>query len=223
MAKLGVVVPYYNQAETLWSSLSSLLESEIPKEIVIVDDGTWPPAFPLGVAKDLKYVKLIRLDPNQGVQFARNVGFYALQGLNCEYTLFSDSDVIWAPNALDKLVQAIKETGLGYAYCDYDKGFTGTWKAGPWSKKKLQKENFISTMSVIRTSALDALPGTVPFDQKIERLQDWDLWLELLKCGIEGAYVPEVLFRTEFKDGAISKRFEYQDAISAIKLKHNLP
>lgn len=223
MAKLGVVVPHYNQAETLWNSLNSLLESEVEKEIVIVDDGTWPPAFPLGIAKSLKYVNLIRLDPNQGVQFARNVGFYALQRFGCEFTLFSDSDVIWAPKALDRLIQAIKETGLAYAYCDYTKGGVGTWKAGPWSRERLMKENFPSTMSVIRTSALDALPNLVPFDEKIERLQDWDLWLELLDYGFEGAYVPEVLFRTDFKDGAISKRSGYQDAISVIKSKHSLP
>ena len=223
--RLGIAIPHRNQWEVFVQSLETLFHSRVEKRVVVVDDcsdGDGGEVNPRRLSMNHRdEIIAIELTPNQGVQFARNIGYYALGRYGCEYTLFSDSDVIWHPGALDKLVDALDESGEAYAYCDYGKGSLGTWVAGEWSEKRLLAANFISTMSVIRTEVLKGFPWP-PFDEKIERLQDWDLWLSLLASGYRGTYVPEVLFDTEFTAPGISMGSGYQDAVNAVREKHGL-
>lgn len=211
---LGIVVPHFNQHETLQGSLKSIAKSEVEKRIVVVDDGSLP-----GSIYAPQNTSLIQLIPNQGVQFARNIGFYFLNRFKCKYTLFSDSDVIWARGALDKLIEALESYGgASYAYCDFlwgDKKLT----SGSFDADKLRSTNYISTMSVIRTEVLNNY-GMNPFDESLERLQDWDLWLRLLERGCVGRYVPEMLFSTEFSENGISAAPGYQEAVNAVNAKH---
>ncbi len=224
--KLGVVIPHFNQWETFPESLESLFKSGVSKKVVVVDDDSDPGVQyapgPLTLkSRRRDEITLVKLTPNQGVQFARNMGYYALGRHGCEYTLFSDSDVIWEPGALDKLVDALERSGEAYAYCDFGKGSLGTWVSGEWDEKRLRASNYISTMSVIATEVLEAC-GDHPFDENIKRLQDWDLWLSLLSKGFRGTYVPEVLFHTEFSAPGISMGSDYQDAVNAVREKHGL-
>ncbi len=223
---LGVVIPHRNQWETFPESLESLFTSKVNKRVVLVDDFSDNEGVSAGpgslTTQHKDEVIGIKLYPHQGVQFSRNTGYYALRRYGCEYTLFSDSDVIWCPGALDKLVDAIERSGEAYAYCDYGRGEPADWIAGEWSEKKLRSVNYISTMSVIRTEAIEACGGH-PFDENIERLQDWDLWLTLLGAGFRGTYVPEILFHTKFLADGISMRTDYQEAVNAVKKKHGLP
>lgn len=225
---LAIIVPHYNQHNTLYPSLTSLLQSHVEKRIVVVDDGSNPPIKPYETVNNVghgTHFSFISLSPNQGVQFARNIGYYSMQGYRCKYTLFSDSDVIWVDGALDKLVDELERSCLAYAYCDYGKGGDGTtFVAGDWSERRLRSMNYISTMTVIRSEVLESClrGGCRPFDESIERFQDWDLWLSLLENGSRGAYVPETLFHTEFRSGCISMRSGDQGAETTVLKKHGL-
>lgn len=218
MVTLGIVIPHFNQFYTLPASVMSLFLSKVHKQIVLVDDGS---DLEMELTIDPYEITIAKIIPKHGVQFARNIGYYILRRFNCKYTLFSDSDVIWHKGALDKLVDALERSDADFAYCDYDRGSLGLWLAGEWSAKRLRASNYISTMSVIRTEALDFL-GDYPFDEKIIRLQDWDLWLSLSSKGLRGTYVREILFRTEFMPDGISMKPGYQDAINVIREKHGL-
>lgn len=222
---LGVVVPHYNQYDTLYESVDSLLKSDIRKKVVVVDDGS--PGVPDGFKTDKpipKEVSVIGFLDNHGVQIARNTGITYLLRYGLEFTLFSDSDVIWVPGALNKLVGALCE-GPGrkasYAYCDWNWGGKDHI-SGPFDANRLRETNYISTMSVLRTKDLLKYAGAFPFDEELTRLQDWDLWLTLLNEGCTGTYVPEVLFNTQFSDTGISSRPGYQEAVNEVTEKHHL-
>ena len=222
---LGVVVPHYNQYDTLYESVGSLFKSPLHKKIVVVDDGSNFVPEGLGAYDKIpNEVSVIGFLDNHGVQISRNTGFCYLLRYGYEFTLFSDSDVIWAPNALNKLVDALCE-GPGrkasYAYCDWNWGGKGL-TAGDFDGNRLRQTNYISTMSVIRTQDLIKYAGAFPFDEELIRLQDWDLWLTLLKEGCTGIHVPECLFNTQFSEGGISNGPGYQEALNAITKKHHL-
>lgn len=224
---LGVVVPHYNQYETLFDSIDSINQSSVRKKIVIVDDGSnFRPPRELASFKPIPdHVTIMGFVDNHGVQVARNTGITYLLRFGCEFTLFSDSDVIWAPRALDKMVGVLnlKTTGknVSYAYCDWNWGGKDHI-SGPFDADRLRETNYISTMSVIRTSDLLKYVGAFAFDESLSRLQDWDIWLTFLKAGQEGIYIPECLFNTQFSETGISNGPGYQEAVNAITKKHHL-
>lgn len=221
---LGVVVPHYNQYDTLYGSIDSIFESHVRKKIVVVDDGsnynTRNAPHPIQDG-----VTIIGFLNNHGVQIARNTGITYLLRYGLEFTLFSDSDVIWAPRALDKLVGVLSlqttRENVSYAYCDWNWGGKDHI-AGPFEADRLRETNYISTMSVIRTKDLVEYVGAFAFDEELKRLQDWDIWLTFLEAGREGIYIPEVLFNTQFSESGISSGSGYQEALNAINKKHKL-
>lgn len=74
-------------------------------------------------------------------------------------------------------------------------------------------------MSVIRTADLP----NPPFDEKIHRLQDWDLYLNLLiNHGKRGVYCEDLVFTTPLKDGISHNGMDYLTAILEVKKKYNL-
>jgi len=86
-----------------------------------------------------------------------------------------------------------------------------------FSAERLLQTNFISTMSLIRT---EAFPG---FDERIQRLQDWDLWLTMLEQGKIGAYCGATVFSTKVRNGITKNgRMGWDEANKIIKQKHNL-
>lgn len=219
MPKIGIVVPHYNQSSTLYKTVFTLLTNKADMKVVVVDDGSVPsivcaPPIP-------KDVTVIGINPNHGVQVARNTGFQYLSRYKCEYTLFSDSDVIWMPGALDKMIEALDaDKGASFAYCDFIWGHMSMF-AGYWDKEKLLKENYISTMSVIRTSHLRGWFEMRPWNEGLERLQDWALWLALVEQGGYGVYVQDVLFKTNLKEGGISRTGSHSEAVRAVRSHTN--
>ena len=161
------------------------------------------------------FTTIIVPDQNKGAQWARNEGF---KGVVSEFTLFSDNDITWKSNALETLVGVLERTPkASYSYGRYLLG-KDLWSHEAWNPYLLKQHNYISTMSVIRTADLP----NPPFDEKIHRLQDWDLWLTMLEQGKRGVYVEDLIFTTPLKDGISHNGMDYLTAILEVKKKHNL-
>jgi hypothetical protein len=82
--------------------------------------------------------------------------------------------------------------------------------------ERLRRENYISTMSLIRRTAF---PG---WDESVLRLQDYDLWLTMSMRGYRGAYVPRVLFAALYVDKGITRTDGYADALRVVHRKHGI-
>ena len=133
----------------------------------------------------------------RGAAWARNVGFAILSQdfPLTEYVLFSDDDIDWDYRALGFMVDILdRHPEAAYTYCAY-KLDNLTIGHQPFDPVWLQKTNYISTMSVIRSSLF---PG---FDEELVRFQDWELWLRMLRDGHKGVYCGATLFQTKRKLG----------------------
>lgn len=88
----------------------------------------------------------------------------------------------------------------------------------PFDREELKKHNYISTMSLIRAEDFSG------FDEKIKRLQDWDLWLTMIEQGKTGVYCGKRIFSTKKgTEHKITAGYEdYKKAYDIIKRKHNL-
>jgi hypothetical protein len=82
----------------------------------------------------------------------------------------------------------------------------------------LRRQNYISTMSVIRR---DAFPG---FDESLRRLQDYDLWLTMLAAGHVGVYCGAEVFSTLVRNGITyaPDAQPYEEALRIVRRKHGL-
>jgi len=142
------------------------------------------------------------------------------------YLMFVDDDSILYENCLREMLDALeKDPGATLAYSDTKMVLypgvpyplpEGVRKAMPWDIPSLRNGNYIETMSLMRR---EAFPG---FDPKINRCQDWDVWLTLAEKGHRGTYIPKVLFELHHFDIGISASVPFEPALAAIKKKHHI-
>ena len=153
-------------------------------------------------------------DQGKGDNWARNEG---AKMVDTEYLLFSDDDIQWRSYALQELLTALKtHPEASYAYGSWTDD-RGELCFEEFDAEQLKKNNYISTMSLIRTKDFCG------FDESIDRLQDWDLFLTLLEQGKVGVQCGFDLFTTTTGNGITNDSSEdYQKAKQIIQKKHAL-
>lgn len=228
-------MPAYNKSIELRPCLASLLQQIYSSyEVIVVNDGsTDNTSHILEDYKDKFWQKKIRFkiiqQNNQGAQMARNRGLREARG---EFIIFWDADVVASPGMLSKMYKTLEDNPkASYAYSSF---FYGKKKFKLWhfDGDKLKQMPYIHTTSLIRRNDF---PGK--WDVRVERLQDWDLFLTMLENEKIGVFVPEFLFTILTGHGTMSswlpKTFyklmpwhkevkKYQSAMRAIKKKHKL-
>lgn len=104
--KVMAVVLNWNDRDAVGACLRSLLQTELPCQITVVDNGSTD-GSPEHVARIAPGANLIALPRNVGPSAARNVAVrQALQTGGPDYFLFLDNDTLVHPQALAHLVQA---------------------------------------------------------------------------------------------------------------------
>ena len=127
-------------------------------------------------------------DPHRhGAAGARNAGF---EHCRQEYVFFLDDDTLLRPYTLEYLYRALERNKrASFAYCDWmvcnhpTRG-NEIIRPGAWDPVRLQKENYISTMTLIRSEVF----ARYRWDPELRMFQDWDLWLRMVADGHNGAY-----------------------------------
>ena len=108
-------VSTYNRKDLLRLSLNSLLEQSYKNcEIVVVDDGSSDGTEQM-VREEFPQVKYIYQE-NAGDAAAKN---HAARAGSGEYIVFNDSDDLFLPDAVERLVEALPEDGNGCSYGTY--------------------------------------------------------------------------------------------------------
>lgn len=105
MTKVSVIIPTHSRPDLLPRAVNSARAAATEVEIIVVDDASTDQTA--GVCKGLKEVKYIRLDRNQGVAGARNVGILTSTG---NYVAFLDDDDLRLPGSLDLQAAAMDES-----------------------------------------------------------------------------------------------------------------
>ncbi len=191
---ISIVIPTYQHAGEIAACLHSIFAQTFKDyEIIVVNDGSTDNT--LEVLKPfLDRITLINQE-NRGGNAARNRGFDASRA---DFVLFCDADIVMRPDMLEKMLAALQaHPEASYAYSSFRFG----WKAfrlWPFDAAKLRRNNYIHTTSLLRRADFPR------FDEKIRRLQDWDLWLTMLEQGHVGVWIPEYLFQAIPHVGGIS-------------------
>lgn len=117
MSRVSVVIPCYNAAPFIASTLESVLAQTLPcHEIIVVDDGSVDASADI-VRRYAPAVTLLQ-QPNQGESSARNRGIESASG---DWVAFLDADDLWLPEKTAKQLEALSRTPG--AACSH----TGLW------------------------------------------------------------------------------------------------
>ena len=194
---ISVIMPTWNRANSILAAVNSVLgQSYLPKELIIVDDGSTDDTIDLLKKEYGKEISngLIKILHNnhKGVSAARNAGLTASSG---DYIAYLDSDNIWRNHYLLLMAAAFSENDeLNCAYSAlerFDNNNKGKNKilATNYDRKRLLDANFIDLNVFIHSRQLfDQLGG---FDTKLKRLVDWDLIIRYTKNYMP-AFIPFV-------------------------------
>jgi glycosyltransferase involved in cell wall biosynthesis len=239
--KLSIIIPFYQNERKLSSCLASLAKQTVfddfaaEVEVIIINDGGEAQNYAedyaelRGRVKNLIFYNISHV----GAAGARNFGWQKTSG---EFIFFCDADVIFLKNdALEKMIKVLSENPVvAFCYSSFKFG----WKKFPgveFDAVKLKKNNYISTMSLIRREWLQKISPDRPWDENLKRFQDWDLWLSLVEKGGKGIMLPEFLWQAS--GGTMSKWLpsffykifknnnrvkKYEEAKTIIMEKHNL-
>jgi glycosyltransferase involved in cell wall biosynthesis len=237
--KLSIIIPFYQNQKNLSNCLKSLSNQTVfslydknEVEIIIINDGDdsfiWDNEIIHYSLFIIHYFKIL----HSGAPAARNFGFQKSTG---EYIFFCDSDVIFLKNnALEKMIKILEENkDKAFCYSRFKFGLK-KFPCQEFNIDDLKKNNYISTMSLIRHEWLEKV-GEKPWDENIKKFQDWDLWLSIIEKGGNGIFIPEYFWKA--KAGGMSKWLprlfykvfknsknvrEYEEAKSIVIKKHNL-
>jgi len=103
--KLSVVIPVYNEKTTIMEVLERVRRADLPKEIIVVDDGSTD-----GTREILQAIppsadlKIILLPGNSGKGAALRAGFAAVSG---DIVVIQDADLEYDPAEYGNLIQPI--------------------------------------------------------------------------------------------------------------------
>lgn len=178
----SIIITTHSRPHLLTRAVESARAAGTNIEVVVVDDASTDETGRVG--KTLPMVNYVRVERNQRVAGARNVGLLASCG---EYVTFLDDDDLRLPGSLDeqiKFLEADRQAGLIYGQAVVgDQAGKPTEHVYPlvcqqgdvfWN---LLGQNFIPCGSaVFRRSCLNCVG--LP-DNSLPGLDDWDLWIRI--------------------------------------------
>ncbi|MFK0152539.1 bifunctional polysaccharide deacetylase/glycosyltransferase family 2 protein [Streptomyces sp. NPDC090493] len=107
--RVSVIVPAYNESAGIEAAVRSLLASDHPVEIIVVDDGSTDGTADLVESLRLPRVRVIR-QPNAGKPAALNTG---LAAATCDLVVMVDGDTVFEPDAVRMIVQPFADLRVG--------------------------------------------------------------------------------------------------------------
>ncbi|HEV8169993.1 MAG TPA: glycosyltransferase family 2 protein, partial [Pyrinomonadaceae bacterium] len=110
MASVSVIIPTFDRPHLLPRAVESALRAGTDVEVIVVDDASTDATA--SVCANLQGIKYVRLDRNQGVAGARNVGILES---TADFIAFLDDDDLRLPGSLDhqlSLFDSLPEAGF---------------------------------------------------------------------------------------------------------------
>jgi len=196
-ALVSVIIPAYQAGSNISGTLDSVLAQTFSDyEIILVNDGSPDTELLEQVLRSYPCVRYFKQE-NRGPSAARNRGILEARS---QYVAFLDSDDSWFPQYLSTQIAILRgNPALGLVYGDsllvrngirIGRAFERERQAQPVTfEALLQERSTISTSSTV--ACRQALIDAGLFDERLNRCEDFDLWLRMAFRGVSIAYHPQ--------------------------------
>jgi glycosyltransferase involved in cell wall biosynthesis len=226
--KISVVIPTRNRCDSLKRAIKSVLNQTFRDfEIIVVNDGSTDNTSEYLSSLKEPLLHSIELSTNSGGGSARNEGIENARG---SFTAFLDDDDEWEPSKLQEQMNAIdrhnvdivhtgincyRSNGSFLKYVFMTPAFKDTFKS-------MMNDNYLGGTSSILVK-ISSLKKSGFFDPELPALQDWDLYIRLLKsgCSIHGINKPLVKYHIVDPTKNVSINYtRYKNASDYLKKKY---
>lgn len=212
-ALVAVIIPTYNRAQTLFTSVQSVLAQSYENiELIIVDDGSTDETAEKIMQLSDARVRYIRQENNSGACAARNRGIREAKG---QFIALQDSDDIWHSDKLEKQMALLRSANADIVFCAMRQIYYNRRKtrhfpylsnvSGLKDKQEIFEQllsgNFISSQTILVKADV---ARQLPFDEDLPRMQDWDWALRASQ-----------LFSIRFFDEELVDAYIGKDSISS--------
>ncbi|MEK7092229.1 MAG: glycosyltransferase family 2 protein [Patescibacteria group bacterium] len=195
--KVTVIIPTYNEEETINKCLESLCEQTYKKiEVIVVDDGSIDNT--LSIVGDLRFKKYdLRIfeQKHKGPGEARNLGATHAKG---EILVFVDADMTFERDFIEKLVAPIIRGNASGTWSreEYVSNWENVWALcwninEGWEERKLHPKNYPPTQKVFRALLKSEFDKVGGFELGGYYTDDWSL---SQKLGYEAVAAPDAKF-----------------------------
>lgn len=204
-SEVTVVITSYNYSQYLLEALESVRAQTLSNiDLIIVDDGSSDDSIDLLMQWAERHknrfnrFQIHQSIKNVGLGGARNIGIAASETL---YSMQLDADNRLMPDTCEKLLNALRNTNIGYAY-PLIQHFGAEEAIGghiPFHPLRLTVGNYIDAMAMIAKWAWAAVGGFY-VQRDAMGWEDYDLWCCLAEMGIGGTQVSEAIaeYRAHF-------------------------
>ncbi len=232
MPEVSIIIPTYNRAQNLEGAVESALSQSYQNfEIIIIDDGSTDntPEVIGKLKGNSNKIRGFRFNENQGGNSARNKG---VKESSSPIIAFLDDDDRWHKDKLEKQVKKIKDENIDLTYAAKNvihlekngKSFY-SYKTPRYSNnifKSIMHDNFIGSTSsaVIKKDVIKSAGG---FDPSLPALQDYDLYIRIIKNGgkIFGFKEPLIDYVIVSEERSITCRLDvFEDAAKILNNKY---
>ena len=216
MPTISVIIPAYNSAKTILSTIDSVRRQTFTDfELIVINDGSSDRTLELLAKIDDPRLRVLSF-ANGGLPVARNRGIANSQG---EFITFIDADDLWTEDKLELQLAALSQNpGAGVVYSwttvmdEAGKSFY-PGKSVSYTgdvRRQLLANNFIASGSnvMLRRSAIESVGE---FEPTLKSAEDWDYWLRLALAGWEFAVVPKAQILYRQSAGAMSSKIDVME------------
>jgi glycosyltransferase involved in cell wall biosynthesis len=224
-----VVIPTHDRCGLLALTLRSVLwQREVDLEVVVVDDGSSDDTAAMVAGLGDPRVRLVRHPTALGVSAARNRGIAEARGV---WVAFLDDDDLWAPDKLAMQLRAARGSGRAWAYAgavNVDRELRVVEGGPPLPPERIvELLGHYNPMPVGASNVLvraDALARAGPFDTRLRRSEDWDMWIRLARLE-QPAWVcqPLVAYRMHAGSNAFLDADRMLEEAGVIARRYRLP
>lgn len=201
MNKVSIVIPCFNNYDTIIDTFNSVLNQSFRNyEIIIINDGSDEETSQ--ILRSLKYENLLLIEQkNSGVVNARNIGIKASRS---EFVLTLDADDTLEPSFLDEAMKVMENDSLiGVVTSNYkifDKnGLLGMVNLdGKTELIDFLEKNRIPSNALYRKVCWEQVKG---YDNLFdEGYEDWDFWLSVSANGWKFKILDKHLIQVQVRE-----------------------
>lgn len=222
LPKVSIVIACYNDPNVGKAIESASTQTYINKEIIVVDDGSNEETK--HIIKEISdKIDILITQENQGQSIARNNGIKRSGG---KYILNLDSDDYFEKSFCEKAVKILEEGEEIKIVTCKARRFNAKGEIDIFTPRGGSKHDFLFSNSALgsamfRKSDWETVGG---YEEKLPilGLEDWELYIQLLKEGGYAYVIPEVLFNYQIRKNSITARIKHEksDKFREIVLKH---
>lgn len=218
--KISIVLPTYNGAKYLRQSIDSCLNQTFRDlELIVIDDSSTDDTPHIIKSYDDPRIRYFRNEQNQRLPKSLNIGFAQAKG---DFLTWTSDDNFFAPQALEKMAEALDSQKVDFVYCDYYSFHEGDVQNAQAVRLDdpdgLKVKNCVMGCFMYTRRVLESLGD---YDTAMELVEDYDYWIRVWKR-FSMQHIKEPLYYYQYHSQSLTgKRNKEIDIIFYVfQLKH---